>query len=280
MKQSQIRESFKVMNRLLAAALALACAASISTPAFAQGACNRDLLQGIADDWVSAVEKGTPFELNLGEWVDFQQNLEIGFMGIFFDRPRPVEWHQPLLDTTSCKTFVASVVLEDAEPLVLATVLNNGFFGVSPINNLTTAEGDWQFDARATSAHVMNKDWSPIPEGQRASRDELIAAADAYLDRFGDASIDVPWAAECVRLDGAALREACDAGLPQGIAATERQYTVDDVLGGVNVLAWLGEGEERLASSHTLRVEDGLIRHVHTIVSCGDRPGCGLAAGG
>jgi hypothetical protein len=280
MKQSPIRKSFEVMNRLFAAALAFVCAVSFSTSALAQGGCNRDLLQGIADDWVSAVEKGTPFELNLGEWVDFQQNLEIGFMGVFFDRPRPVDWHQPLLDTASCKTFVASVVLEDAEPLVLATVLNNGFFGVSPINNLTTAEGDWRFDARATSAHVRNKDWSPIPEGQRAIRDELIAAADAYLDRFGDASVDVPWAADCVRLDGAVLREACDAGLPQGIAAIERQYTVDDVLGGVNVLAWLGEGEGRLASSHTLRVEDGLIRHVHTIVSCGGRPGCDLATGG
>src|SRR5688572_19202340 len=117
------------MKRLVWSVLALA-GALVSTPAAAQGACNRELLQSIAADWVSAVEKGTPFEMNLGEWVDYQENLEIGFMSAFFDKPRKVDWHRALLDTTACKVFVESVILDEARPMVLATVLTNGFFGV------------------------------------------------------------------------------------------------------------------------------------------------------
>ena len=125
------------MTRFLFAALASA-AAFVSSPASAQGACNRELLDGIAGDWISAIEKGSGFELNLGEWVDFQANLEIGFMGDFLDTPRKVDWHRALLDTSACKVMVETVILDDAEPLVLSTVLTNGFFGVSPISNIVS----------------------------------------------------------------------------------------------------------------------------------------------
>ncbi|HEU4652190.1 MAG TPA: hypothetical protein VFS49_12325, partial [Croceibacterium sp.] len=129
------------MKRFVLAGVALAVAA-ISSPAAAQGACNRELLQGVADDWVEAIEKGSPFEMKLGEWVDYQENLEIGFLSAFFDgKPRKVDWHRALLDTTACKAFVESVILDQARPMVLATVLTNGFFGVSPISNIVTDEG-------------------------------------------------------------------------------------------------------------------------------------------
>ena len=119
------------MKRIVFAALALAGAMAAS-PAAAQGGCDRELLQGIAGDWISALEKGSGFEMKLGEWVEFQNNLELGSMGAFLDKPRKVDWHQALLDTGACKVMVESVILDEAQPLVLSTVLTNGFFGVSP----------------------------------------------------------------------------------------------------------------------------------------------------
>lgn len=262
-----------MMKQFVFTAVALAGVVAAS-PAAAQGGCSRELLDGIAGDWVSAVEKGSGFELDLGEWVDFQANLEIGFMGEFLDTPRQVDWRQALLDTTSCKVMVESVILDEAEPMVLSTVLTNGFFGVSPISNIVTKQGDWQFNAAATAQHAQAEDWAPIPEGQRATRDELLAVTNAYLDRLGDSSVQVPWADGCVRIDAGVPIASCEAGLTGNVAAADRQYTVDDVLGAVNVQLRLGE--QRRAGSITLRIEDGKVRYVHTIANCGGEADCGL----
>jgi hypothetical protein len=268
------------MKRFVLAGLASA-AALMSSPAVAQGACNRELLQGIADDWVAAIEKGSPFELKLGEWVDYQENLEIGFMSAFFDgTPRKVDWHRALLDTTACKVAVESVILDEARPMVLASVLTNGFFGVSPISNIVTDKGDWLFDAKATYEHARAEDWSPIPEGQRMTRQQLIAAADAYLDTFSDKSVEVPWGRPCARLEGGAYiggngpDDTCDIGVPEGVPMVERQYVVDEVLGAVNVQ--LRMGQNRRPDSHTFRIENGKIRFIHTVTNCGDQPNCGF----
>lgn len=266
------------MKRIVFAALALAGAMAAS-PAAAQGGCDRELLQGIAGDWISALEKGSGFEMMLGEWVEFQNNLELGSMGAFLDKPRKVDWHQALLDTGACKVMVESVILDEAQPLVLSTVLTNGFFGVSPISNIVSTEGDWQFDAPATLAHVSAEEaWAPIPEGQRNSRQELLAIANAYLDRLSNPGTQVAWAEGCTRLDGGTLVASCEEGLPGNLAAAERQPVVDEVLGAVNVQLRLGE--KRRAGSVTLRIEDGKVRSVHTLANCGGESDCGLPQAG
>src|SRR5690606_28949148 len=193
-----------------------------------------ELLQGMADDWISALEKGTGFEMQLGEWVEFQTNLDLGSMGAFLDNPRQVDWHRAMLDTGSCKAAVESVILDEAQPMVLSTVLTNGFFGVSPISNIVSSEGDWLFDAPAALDYLKAVAWAPVPEGERATRAELIALADAYLDRLADSSVTVPWAETCTRLDGGTVVAQCDASLPDGLVTAERQHVVDEVLGAVN----------------------------------------------
>ena len=164
--------------------------------------------------------------------------------------------------------------------MVLASVLTNGFFGVSPISNIVTDAGDWLFDAKATYEHAKAEDWSPIPEGQRMSRAQLIAAADAYLDKFSDKSVEVPWGQPCARLEGGMYiggnrpDDSCDVGVPEGVAMAERQYVVDEVLGAVNVQ--LRMGQNRRPDSHTFRIENGKIRFIHTVTNCGDQPNCGF----
>jgi hypothetical protein len=220
------------MKRFVIAAMALA-GATVASPAAAQGACTRELLQGIADSWVAGVEEGTPFKMNLGEWVEYKENMELGFMSVFFDKPRKVDWHRTLLDTTACKATVESVVLDPEHPMVLTTQLTNGFFGVSPIENVVSDKGDWQFDAAAAMERGKSEAWDVIPEGQRQTRQQLVAAADAYLD-----------------------------GLAGTVGeATERQFVVDETLGAVNAFVRVGAG--RRPESHTLRIENGQVRFAH-----------------
>src|SRR5690606_16075935 len=110
-----------------------------------------------------------------------------------------------------------------------------------PISNIVSSEGDWLFDAPAALDYLKAVAWAPVPEGERATRAELIALADAYLDRLADSSVTVPWAETCTRLDGGTVVAQCDASLPDGLVTAERQHVVDEVLGAVNVQLRLGD---------------------------------------
>ena len=267
------------MTRNLCAVLAATTALAVAAPAQAQGACTRDQMEGIAGDWVEAIEQGTMMTMQLGEWVEYNENFMRGSLGGFLSPPREVNWHLALLDTTTCQVFVEAVMLDEERPLVTATQISNGFFGVGPFDNIVTDEGDWLFDAQATYEYARREDWGDIPEGERHTRDELIAAADAYLDLFNDPTVEVPWGTPCARLEGGVYTgrgeptDTCNVGVPSGVELTNRRYIVDPVKGAVNV--FLEFGESARPDSHTFRVENGTIRYVHTVTYC-EEENCGF----
>lgn len=154
---------------MLLAGAALA-AANSATPAAAQGTCSRELLQGIADSWIAGVEEGTPFKMNLGEWVEFWQDLELGSMSLFFDKPREVLAHHVLLDTAACKAFVETTVVDPDGRRVIPAQVSNGFFGVSPMHVIITEK---------PAAGASESEWRAAVPGQ--TRAQLTAAADEYL---------------------------------------------------------------------------------------------------
>ena len=269
------------MTRKFFAIAAAATGLAFASPAQAQGACDTTLLQGISDSWIAALEGGTMMRMNLGEWVDYNENNRRSSLGGFLDRPRKVDWHMSLLDTTACKVYVEAVILDEARPMVLATQIGNGIFGVGPFNNIVTDEGDWLFDAAATLNYASKEDWSVIPEGQRSTREQLIAAADAYLNLFSDKTVEVPFGTPCARLEGGIYTgrgeptDSCNVGVPEGIQMAERQYLVDVDRGAVNV--FLKMGTNARPDSHTFRVENGKIRYIHTVTNCGEQVNCGFA---
>ena len=260
------------MKARIAAFAGAVVAAAIATPAAAQGACTRDQLQAMADSWISAVERGTMMAMELGEWVDYNENFARGSLGSFLDRPREVNWNLSLLDTAQCKVFVEAVMLDDARPMVTAMQFGRGFFGVGPFDHIVTDAGDWLFDAEATYEYARRENWDVIPEERRNTREELIAAADAYLNLFADPNVEVPWGEPCARLEGGAYTgrgqaiDTCNVGVPQGVELKNRRYVVDEARGAVNV--FLEFGENRRPDSHTFRIENGRLRYVHTLTYC------------
>lgn len=267
------------MTRKLAAALAATTVLATASPAAAQGACTREQLQEMADDWVAAIERGTMMTMQLGEWVDYDENFQRASLGGFLSPARTVNHHLALLDTTTCQVFVEAVMKDAERPIVTATQFGRGFFGVGPFDNIVTDEGDWLFDANATYEYARRENWGEIPEGERASREELIAAADAYLDLFNDPTVEVPWGEPCARLEGGVYTgrglptDSCNVGVPSGVELVNRRYVVDPVKGAVNV--FLEFGQNRRPDSHTFRVEDGRIRYVHTVTQCAE-DNCGF----
>ncbi len=268
------------MKRKLIAALAATAAFAFATPAAAQAGCDRTQTQTIADSWIAALEQGTMMTMNLGEWVDYNENFRRTSLGAFLSEPREVVWHMALQDTTSCKIYVEAVVKSGDTWEVLATQIGNGFFGVGPFNNITTREGDWLFDAERTAYYASREDWSEIPEGQRNTRAELIAAADAYLNLFENPETVVPWGTPCARLEGGIYTgrnqptDTCNVGVPSGVPMIERQYVVDEAHGAVNV--FLKMGTKQRPDSHTFRIEDGKLRYVHTVTNCLGEENCGF----
>ncbi|MGX7895271.1 hypothetical protein [Tsuneonella sp. HG222] len=211
-----------VRKALLAAAAGWAVLSGGS--AMAQASCDRATLQDIADRYVKAQADGSMFALPVGEWVDYRENLVMsssatGVLGT----AREFAWTSKLLDTAQCRVYVEGVITAP-EPYVLATVVNNGFFGV---NQISTMVGSG--DANAVMAAAKAEDWAEIPAASRAARKDLIAAADAVLD------------AEATPTVG-------------------RDYIVDEARGAVGVFARVGSAEGR-ATAHVFRIEDGAVKH-------------------
>ena len=217
------------MKPVVFAAAALA-ALSIAQPAAAQGRCNRDQMQVIADSWIAALNGGTPYgKMQLGEWVDFHKNMADGFMSEFFDmNPKKVEWHSALLDTTACKVAVESVIDDKAGPRVLVTQLSMGFNGVGPIDIMYPAA-----EPAAARAQFTTGAWQPIAADQQMTREALIVAADTWLSDKQPAPVK------------------------------ERIYVVDPSLGAVNVYTRLA-GKP---ASVTLRIESGQVRSTHMLAA-------------
>lgn len=272
----------KRYQKILAAGVCTAIAMAAASPAAAQGACTREQLADTAGDWVRALEAGSPFEMQMGEWVDYRENFKLGTMSALFTKPRKVDWSLTLLDTTTCRVSIQTIMTDPEHPFVMATQITRSGFagGVGTINNITTDEGDWLFDAAATLRYASRENWGEIPEGQRNTRAELIAAANAYLDLFKDKSVPVPWGAPCNRLEGGvytgtgAATDSCNVGVPENIDLINRVYVVDETIGAVDV--FLEFGGSKRPDSHLFRVENGTIRYVHTVTNCGDQDNCGF----
>jgi hypothetical protein len=233
-------------------ALGAVAAVVSASPAMAQaGICTRERLKEMADQYRAAQAAGSVI-MNMrpmGEWVNYYENYELSSMtfGGVIASPQKVDWDRSFYDTVSCQVYVESIITNPAHPYVLATMIRGtGSPGsppgtVSGFDVIVSDQGDWLFDASKTLYFAQREDWSEIPEAQRNTRQELQAAADAYLNLFKDKSVQVPWGTPCARLEGSAYTgkgqpdDNCAVGVPDNIDMAERRYIIDPVVGSVAV---------------------------------------------
>ncbi|WP_343807196.1 hypothetical protein [Alteraurantiacibacter aestuarii] len=271
------------MKRLAFASLGAIAAVAVASPAMAQAGCSRESLQDLADTYVEAQTLGEGFRVPMGEWVQYRENNALSSMtfgGVLAD-PHEVDWYRAFLDTQTCNIFVELIVDDAESPWVLGTKISTRGGLVNRYDVVTSTKGDWLFDASKTLEYAQGEDWRVIPEADRLPREAIIAAADAYLDRFNDTSVEVPWGPDCARLEGGmttprdAPGSTCDLGIPEGIQLVDRDYIVDEALGAVAVRLRFGS-EDGLSDAHIFRVESDGIRYIHTITNCGGVENCGF----
>ena len=284
------------MKRFVIGTLAAFAAVAVASPAFAQAAsCDRERLKVMADQYRAAQAAGSVI-MNMrpmGEWVNYYENFELSSMtfGGVIASPQKVDWDRSFYDTVLCRVYVESIITNPEKPYVLATMIRGTGSPGSPAGTvggfdvITSSTKDWLFDASKTLYYAQREDWSDIPEAQRNTRQELQAAADAYLNLFNDKSVKVPWGTPCARLEGGLYTskaqpgslnpdDSCNVGVPENIDMAERQYIIDPVVGAVAV--FLKMGPNKRPDAHVFRIEDGKIRFVHTVTNCGTDENCGF----
>ena len=224
----------------------------------------------------------------MGEWVNYYENYELSSMtfGGVIASPQKVDWDRSFYDTQTCQVYIESIITNPERPIVLATIIRAVGSPGSPAGTIaafdviTSEKDDWLFDASKTLYYAQREDWSEIPEDKRNTREELQAAADAYLDLFKDKTVQVPWGTPCARLEGSAYTgrgqptDSCAVGVPENVDMADRRYVIDPVVGSVAV--FLRMGQNRRPDAHVFRIEDGKLRYVHTVTNCGEQVNCGF----
>ena len=255
---------------------ALLCGSLIGGPAFAKD-CTRHRLQAAVDSYIAAQTKGDPSLMALASPFKYVENRkDADLEASVLKSPQKIDFHRSLFDTKACETFTEVIITDPAHPYVLGINLRLKGHKIAAIHALVTDEGDWFFSPASALKYSPAEDWGVIPKKKRDSRETLRAAANAYLDRFSDKTVQVPWGTPCRRLEGGlyfgtgAPDDSCNVGVPDNVPITERHFVVDPDIGAVVGLVLFGAQSDAagLPDSHLFRVEGGKLRFVHTITVC------------
>lgn len=256
----------------------------------ARAECSRATLQKLADTYVQAQSTGKPAMLPLATGASYAENnqaMDIG-KGVLAG-PLKVDFTRSLHDTTQCATFTELVAATDPHPYVIHTRIEATSDGkVSKMESVVTDEGDWTFGAAEHLAVTRNENWDEIPQDKRDTRAVIQAAADAYLDNWGDPDLPVPHGTPCARLEGRLntgsknpAGNTCDMGaFPEKLTVGHRRYVIDEAHGAVVVFhdfPWLDAGlpkDPGTPASQMFRVENGKNRYIHEVTVC-TTPKCG-----
>ena len=275
-------------NRLLMGFTIVLAGAIFTTNASA--ACSRETLQKLADTYVKAQTDGKASMLPLAAGASYAENDKVMDVakGVLAG-PLKIDFTRSLHDTTQCATFTEMVSASDPRPFVIHTRMEATDQGqVKKMESVVTHEGDWSFGATEHLATTRSEKWDEIPSARRDTRVAIQAAADAYLNNWGDPSLPVPHGTPCSRLEGrtsTATRnpegQNCTMGaFPQKLNVTNRRYVIDENFGAVVIFhnfPWIDAGiptDPGTPASQMFRVEGGKNRYIHEVTVC-TTPGCG-----
>jgi hypothetical protein len=265
--------------------------AGVGFAADASAACRRETLQKLTDKYVQAQTDGKASLLPLQKGASYGQNdqamdIAKGLLSV----PLKVDFTRSFYDTTQCATFTELIAATDPHPYVIHTRMEASRNGrtVSKMESVVTNAGDWMFGATEHLATSRTEKWDEIPRDKRDTREAIQAAADAYLNNWGDPTLPVPHGTPCSRLEGRISTAAknpegqmCTMGaFPQKLNVTNRRYIIDETRGAVNIFhnfPWLDAGipkDPGTQASQMFRVEGGKNRYIHEVTVC-TTPACG-----
>lgn len=270
------------------------CSIVLAGVAFASNAsaeCSRETLRKVADAYVEAQKAGDATKLPFAAGSSYAENDKVMDVanGVLAGALK-VDFTRSFYDTKQCAAFTELVAATDPHPYVILTRMEATKKGkVSKMESVVTDKGDWLFGATQYLGFTRNEKWGEIPKDKRDTREVIQAAADAYLDNWGNPAIKVPHGTPCARLEGRMYTgtrnpqgNTCNMGaFPQKINANHRRYVIDETVGAVAIFynfpwidAGLGPDSPGTPSVQMFRVEGGKNRYIHEVTVC-TTPNCG-----
>ncbi len=267
------------------------CSMVLAGVAFAPSAraeCSRKVLQKLSDTYVKAQSDGKAAKLPLAKGASYAENdkaMDVA-KGVLAGALK-VDFTRSFYDTTQCIAFTELVAATDPHPYVILTRMEANKKGkVSKMESVVTDAGDWVFGADKYLGFTKVEKWEEIPKDKRDTREVIQAAADAYLDNWGNPDLPVPHGTPCARLEGGAYTgtpeaNSCNMGkFPQKLKVGNRRYVIDETVGAVVIFhnfPWLDGGiptDPGTPAGQMFRVEGGKNRYIHEVTVC-TTPGCG-----
>jgi len=236
--------------------------------------CTRQSLQVAVDSYLAAQRAGDRRMMRLAEKATYLENMSaVAADKGLWNTALPIALSRSFLDEVRCRTFSEVIVTKASPQYVIGTRLSVDNGKITRIDSLVSKKGDWLFNANAYLKYSSKEDWSRPPLEARSSMQELINAANSYLDLFSDKFVQTPWGRPCARLEGGAYTNrkgdplaTCEVGIPPGVLyIVNRDYVVDVQQGVINVFCRFGNSATGMPDSHTLRIVAGRIRGVHPI---------------
>jgi hypothetical protein len=169
-----------------------------------------------------------------------------------------------MYDVERCTSLTEVVLPEDGTDVVISLRLTLQGGEISEAEAIITRDGDWLFDSDGFLGSA-DQSWDLLPEEQRTSRDDLIAAARAYYDIFNDPSVVVPFGDPCERLEGGTGPVGCTVGIPDGVVIGDRRFYADVEAGISAGIGLFGSDSAGLLDIHFYQMFSDEIRHVHSM---------------
>jgi hypothetical protein len=245
----------------------------------AGGGCSRDELQALADDYLAALAAHHPEGLPLASDVKATENGEEVEPGEgLWQSAGEARFTRTVVDPERCGTHTQAVLDDGGQEAIFGVRLQLADGEISEVETYVTHEGDYFLfspDGLAESDQVEGPitTWDePVPEEQRATRQELADIADSYFESFGPAGYVAPMRQDCWRWENGQRTTAgdCTVGLPaEGTGRgnemiTNRRYQVADVETGV-VVAYVRFLDA--LDFHMFKVVGGEIRLIQAVVT-------------
>jgi hypothetical protein len=270
------------------------CSVALAGMAFAANAsadCSRKTLQKLTDSYVKAQSTGDSSKLRFAKGATYAENDKVmdARQGVLAG-PLKIDFTRSFIDTKQCATFTEVVAATDPHPYVIHTRMEATKNGkqVSKMESVVTDAGDWVFGAAEHLAVTKAEKWDEIPNDKRDTREAIQAAADAYLNNWGEPTLPVPHGTPCSRLEGRISTatkdpagQQCTMGaFAQKLNVTNRRYVIDETFGAVDIFhsfPWLDAGipkDPGTPASQMFRVEGGKNRYIHEVTVCTTQ-GCG-----
>ncbi len=269
------------------AGLAVAAGASAAAPT----ECSRETLQKLADTYVKAQTAGKAASIPLAANASYAENdkpMDIA-KGVL-TQALTVDFTRSLHDTKQCATFTELVAATHSHPYVIHTRMEATRDGkVTKMESVVTDSDDWVFGATPHLNFTKAENWGEIPKDKRDTREAIQAAAESYINHWGDPTLTVLHGTPCARLEGriyTATRDpaanSCNMpAFPQKIKTGNRRFVIDETAGAVVIFhnfSWLDAGlpadHPGTPASQMFRVEGGKNRYIHEVTAC-TTPNCG-----